>query len=251
MTMKIRLEIRGLALCFLKPEANAWTVLFPCDQNVHDLWFSHAGMPNPEKLHQPQDTDLRIVFNDVIVEDEPGVDDTDKIFNLNSRYAHAGGLIEKRTKNSVDEIRMLVPYSELDGHDTSFSDYFVQRQDYPGTPVLNVGQVYTMVSLTFRVTDQLVMSVMNGQQLVHEYRIPYADGKSATLSFNNDCASKCRHNDSLDVYELVSDIRNPDLQFASGKISYHDGVTNYRDIDTKSSPYGNCDPAWSNPPPGD
>jgi hypothetical protein len=250
MSMKIKIEIKGLALCFLKPGADAWTVLFPCDQGVHDLWFNHAGLTAREKLHDPQNKDLRIVFNDVIEQEDPDRDDTDKIFNLNGLYAHAGNLIESRNKTRVDEIRMLVPYSELDGHDTSHANYFVQKQDYAGTPVVDIGEVSTKISLTFKINADLIMSLMDGATVLKTFNIAYQNRKSATLYFDNDCGRNCNHNDSLDVYEVVGDASDNDIKFASGKVTKHDGITKYRDVDTKSSPYGNCDPAWSDPPPG-
>ena len=251
MTMNIRIEVRGLALCFLQPDADDWTILFACEKGVHDLMFSHPGLNQPVRLHDPEDKDLQIRFNiDAIVKEPPKSGDTDDIFNLNAEYAHGERLNLERSKNTVDQISMSVPFAELDGHRRSSSEYFVQRQDYPGQPVVSVGKIATMLSFEFKVSSELVMTVWDGTVEVNRYPIPFRNGKSATLSLNNDCGVHCTHNDSLDLYELVVDRTQRNLKFASGKVIKHHRGLQHRNISTEKSPYGNCDPAWSDPPPG-
>jgi len=253
MSLTVKLEIRGLALCFLKPGAQAWTVLFPCDE-VHDLWFKYPkpdGSEVTEKLHVKNGLDMTIDFGpeEIIVVNGPEWDDTDRIFNLNADYAHGDSLEEKRSGTGVDEIRMLVPYSRLEGHDTSDNEYFVQKLDFPGAPVFNVGKVSKMISIEFDVEKDFTMSLRENGNPVLSFPFEYFDG-SMTLEFNNDCLQKCKYNDFMDLYHLVSDL-NGTTQFAAGEINTnlpfgpslsHKGLL--------TTQYGNCDPAWSDPPPG-
>jgi hypothetical protein len=253
MTMKVTIEIRGLAHCFKKSTADEWTVCFPCDA-VHDLVYSHIGLPRPIKLHQAgQDLTLKFGEGDAGVFDTnaPANGSTTTIFNLNADYAHNGRLVPHRQKVNVDEVRMFVPYSAIAGSDEGPNDYFSQVQDFAGAPVVNVGKVARLVTLSFAVNKQFDMQRFDatGAAFGSAVTIPYTEGGQITLSFNNDCGSGCTHNDALDLYEFVED-SNGRSRFAWGQILPRTPASPYGDINPLSPTYGNCDPSWSDPPVG-
>ena len=254
MSMEVEMEITGLALCFLEDDASGWTVLFPCD-DVHNLSFRHRRGGIERDLHAAGAGDLRILVESTFeTAYQPSRDDTDNIFNLNGTYAHDGRLVQRRVQgSSVDEVRMVVPYSELDGHRRSPKACYVQRQDFPGAPVFNVGRKCKMISLSFEVTADLIITVKDsaGGTVGNPIPITYEDGRSITLEFDNDCGRRCHGNDFLDFYKVVADRDNDTIKYAAGEITEVDDDRSLRDIDHKSPTYGNCDPSWSHPaPPG-
>lgn len=252
--MKVTIEIKGLAHCFLKPNASEWTVSFACD-NAHVLNFKHDGMSSPASLRvSGQDVFIKLGEgeSDVFQQTAPSSTNTATIFNLNADYAHNGNLVQHRQKVNMDEVRMLVPYSELAGAQDSALDYFSQKQDFAGAPVVNVGKVAEKVTLGFVVNKQFNLGLFTaaGAPVGNPFTIPYTNHGSASLYFDNDCGAGCSHNDSLDLYEIFQDT-NGTAKFAWGQIKPRATMIGpYRDADLMSPDYGNCDPSWSNPPVG-
>jgi len=249
MPTAVMILVRGLAVCFHRDEV--WNVVFVCD-DVHPLDVQYTDSSGPKKvtLHEAgRDLDANLAGEGFTSVGGPFGQDFDRIFNFAAEYAHGAGakLVIKRRRRITDLVWLKVPGANLSASDFTTREYYVQEMlSYRGSPVEIIPRVATELAVKFEVNDELRIDLIDPADANYAKSIkPVASGGSITIEFNNDCGSRCTHNDFLDLYELL--FEDPgDRQFAAGQVKQPSSA----EVTLYSADQGNCDPTTVEPPPG-
>ena len=276
MPANYEIRITGICLCFYKNDV--WNVIFPCDTH-HKAEFWYNG--SPTELRK-EGRAIVIEFPRDAISPSPAthIPSSTPLFNVSAGYAHGttGGksnlsLLDLATVADPagtprDFVWLKVPNAALSSQIESNCPYYVQDiTDGPGLPLQVIHKVAREVVIHFTVEQdfRLTATDLRDSRYTDE---PVGNTVFATspnyhlIEIDNDCHGiNCpKVNDFMHLYWIVEDISVKKI-LAAGQIKcseateaptpfrrgarvsekYQEGLT---------TPYGNCDPTESDPPPG-
>jgi len=254
MPMTVKFSFAGSVLCYQK--RGIWTFVFPTDE-VHPLNFSDDGGYTYSELRQEKmNREIAVsVDNPVMAHPNPH-DSFPEILNMSSDEMHGttgkkSNLMIKPKKIPGRELIIMTVPTGFTGPTTETDDNYWIEQVYP--PL-----AYRPLNRKVAKQVTLIVELNQGRGLELSFRdtpsIPigtydFHDDTHVDLIFNNDCGGECKqHDDFSHYYDWVEDqvkIEGRPRQFNAGK----DPHTYLKDGAELVSPYGNCDPAGSEPPP--
>lgn len=233
MTMRVDVNVRGLAMAFAQNDA--WSVYLLCDAD-HMAYYSTDGSA-PVALHK-DGIDRELVFESKDLVSKPPVPGPgyDQIFNMAADYAHGPGNLTLVRTGKSDLVSARVPSVTVEALEVTPRNYYLQDvSEYIGAPPKIIPPVAVVIRGSFEVSNELNVSILDssGSELLSSFA--YAEGATVSIELNNDCQVEQMRNDSLDLYDFVQDKRG--IKYATGQV--------------RNSPQtGDCDPVIIDPPPG-
>jgi len=210
MAVEVKIELEGLALCFLKEphgsREKVWNVAFLCDD---DHVLELVGLTPPKNPWRPLGTDI-IVDIGPSVELECTKGNFTKLLNISHPdYGHGerstdlSKLDIKRRRVNTTLVWLRVPHSKMKV-EKSENTKIMRTRPNPGVPTKVNGRG-KLVKLTFEIEGAsalILKDYLTGVELPGYSPIPIPGTKNITLRFNNKCAG-CARNDFIDLYEFV------------------------------------------------
>lgn len=277
MPVSVELEIVGFCFCFLKRfppmygNEPIWNILFICDSH-HTLSLSTPGGGPPIILRKP-DSDLFVDFvTDVATPTPAGVGtNAQHLLNLADVDIHGSSSppycslrTRRRPKRRADGVWMRVPGSVLDVTPPAAAgvNYWMQPLDpvteQPiGAPICK-GPKASEITLRFSINDFVKVLVTDSSGNV-DRELPFraAGASTLTFGFDNQCPPGTGGaNEFVNLYEFaIDEAGGTEKKFNAGKSRRpcNTRMTEKarKEIETEMfNPQGNCDPVWSDPPPG-
>jgi hypothetical protein len=241
MAMNIDLIIKGSAICYLKDRL--WHFVFITDDtHLVKLSCSDPAVP-PQELRKPKTDRSVSIYVDGPDDSSPKKEPNfDEVLNMSDLHG-VNNLVVKRTHNPNREVvLMTIPTGRVSRKDLTAENYYIHQIKPPGHTryPLNV-PVAASIQLNLKLSGKHGLSmVVNDGGSPHVLRFPLDtyDGKTLSLTFDNDCGEECKTaNDFSLYYDWVQDV-DGETQFIAGK------------DDTVKGLQGNCDPVVVEPPPG-
>jgi hypothetical protein len=222
MSVDVKIELKGLALCFLdnvgSGDGPVWNVAFLCDAN-HVLELKINGRVQPD--WRPADRDITLYVQHVggYGEQCSGENRFRRLLNISGNYAHGASAanshksnlnIQRRKQDTV-LVWMQVPHSEFDVDEYEHTKIVRTHPDH-GVPK-KLRNRAKEVELTFEVDQRIILVPRLYQPPPSTPPLPDPPQISIdpvdneiTLEFNNRCDPNnplCNRNDFVDLYEFV------------------------------------------------
>lgn len=256
MARQIEIHVTGLAFCFIRD--GMWHLIFVSD-DVHGMTLvDPAGNKTP--LRRGTDDLLCEFIGNLKRDNSPIHFPTNRIPNLSEQFAHDGNLVLERSNNfGTGLLCMQLPEARLSapGPDTKEDCHIQEVKIGGGGRKKNLGRVSTKIEFRFAVESDAPLEVavtnMTSGGDVYRETFPTDPGQPMKFAFDNGCGNDCTHNDSIDLYDMMTDRRGNGLQFVSGidRNGVPGNDPSERSALLKESPtFGNCDPNGGDPPPG-
>lgn len=253
MTMRIQIEIQGLAACYR--QGSFWQIVFICD-DWHPVNFSHTHnkttvTSNKKLRRKGRDRTAVFDFNNAAAPLSPFGFGFERILNMAGQHLHGVDAVKKakvkrKRSGSSELIFMLIPDTALSTLKETDRPYYVEEENDHST-FKEIGKIASIVGAEITLENGTggVMMFHDGDD---EIEFPYRDGDEYVLTFDNDCGMNCSpgKNDFTMFYDWLKDRGNENKRFIAGKT---DGGQSTLD-GLMSGQQGNCDPVVVDPPPG-
>jgi hypothetical protein len=237
--MKIKINVRGSAICYLKD--NFWHIIFITD-DTHLVKFSYTGTTSGSLNLRKSKLDRSItLFPDSPVPPKPKRGkDFDKILNMATEMHGNERLKVKRTFERKREIiSMAIPAGILDCDTLTDLEYYIeQTKPHPNTRRPLERKVAKIVKIEMKLNEGKGLSILiQDSEGSNVLPFPFKTGSNLELTFDNDCGAVCKEVNDFDLYyDWVKD-KDEVTRYIAGKLSMI------------KSEQGNCDPVSIDPPP--
>jgi hypothetical protein len=260
MAMNIEIRVSGLAAFYKNAVGDTWNVVFICDL-VHPLKFKNGASAATELHMDGKDRFISISASKTIVPASIEGINFNKILNMAHPKMHAPGKLKVQRSGLTDIITMIIPDATLGEYlDTDPINYYTINRD--NGKFENKGKVTKTAKLTIQLdtgSKGFTMSVQDRNGTSELVRVPFVDGTTHLLEFDNDCGLGCKTENDFDLYYHW--LKDPlGTRFWAGKITgalaeaeERKSLDNMSLSDIRqllSSDNGNCDPVVVEPPPG-
>ena len=278
MSIKIQIQIKGLAVCYLPYlrgsttiRQDSWKIVFLCDDNHKLILKDHTEKEHVLGSHQRIDIDVHDSVSSGSSFNSDLKDHFTHIFNIVDD-AHTGGVNFANEMPPTPEpslpphrhkVLMSIPHAKLGTYSRTKDIYGIKTNE-PDSKYFPLNTVADVVSADIELNAGGRIEIkVDGTKIIQV-------DTDATLIFDNDCRPlattdpACRsENDSQMFYEIIQGRENPPLRYIFGRImedspkdKSEDSLKAESEDSSKGEkqflfhPDGNCDPISSEPPPG-